>query len=55
MSRFVNDTTGIVVSVDDSKDERYTAGLTGWSPAEGDGKAKKAPAKKAAAAESDGK
>lgn len=46
MSRFVNSQTGVVVSVDDSKDDRFT-GL--WEPAE-DSPAKpepKAPAKKA--------
>lgn len=28
MGRFVNDTTGVVVSVDDSKDDRFA---DGWS------------------------
>ena len=40
--------TGVVVSVDDDKDERFDAG---WEPA--DGPSKKAPAKKAAAKKSD--
>lgn len=30
MSKFVNSETGVVVSVDDSKDERFT---NGWEPA----------------------
>lgn len=34
MSRFTNDTTGVVVSVDDSKDGRYTSG---WTKGAGDG------------------
>jgi hypothetical protein len=39
MGRFINDTTGVLVSVDDSKDERFAAGWT----REGDApKAKKA-------------
>ncbi len=42
MGRFVNDTTGVVVSVDDSKDERFSSG---WSP-QIDEKSK-APAKRA--------
>ena len=43
MSRFRNTTTGVVVSVDDSKDERF---VKGYEPA--DSESKKAPAKKAA-------
>ena len=31
MSKFVNDANGVVVSVDDSKDERFGEG---WSPAD---------------------
>lgn len=31
MSRFINDETGVVVSVDDSKDDRFTSG---WKPAD---------------------
>jgi len=44
MSRFRNTTTGVVVSVDDSKDGRF---VNGWEPAEKP--APKAPVKKAAA------
>lgn len=32
MSRFKNSNTGVVVSVDDSKDDRFT---DGWEPADG--------------------
>lgn len=42
MSRFINDTTKVVVSVDDSKDDRYPPSA-GWSPAD---EPKKAPARK---------
>jgi len=38
MSRFTNLETGITVSVDDSKDDRF---VSGWEPA--DGPAKRAP------------
>ena len=44
MGRFRNLKTGVVVSVDDSKDERFAEG---FEPA--DSEPKKAPAKKAAA------
>ena len=44
MGRFRNLKTGVVVSVDDSKDERFAQG---FEPA--DSETKKAPAKKAAA------
>lgn len=44
MSRFRNTQTGVVVSVDDSKDARF---VNGWEPAEKP--APKAPAKKAVA------
>lgn len=44
MSRFRNTETGVVVSVDDSKDERFESDL--WESA--DESTKKAPAKKAA-------
>ena len=50
MSRFTNDETGVTVSVDDSKDDRFTAG---WSPAADE--SKKAPAKKAASSSKTGK
>lgn len=36
MSRFRNEQTGVVVSVDDSKDERFASG---WEPADSDDKA----------------
>ena len=36
MGRFRNLETGVVVSVDDSKDERFTSG---WEPAESESKA----------------
>jgi hypothetical protein len=44
MGQFRNATTGVVVSVDDSKDERFA---DGWEPVN-----KPAPAKKAAAKKS---
>jgi hypothetical protein len=44
MGRFRNVETGVVVSVDDSKDERYAVG---YEPADAE-PAKKAPAKQAA-------
>lgn len=44
MGRFRNLETGVVVNVDDSKDERFAVG---YEPAK-DGDEKKAPAKKAA-------
>lgn len=44
MSRFRNTTTGVVVSVDDSKDGRF---VNGWEPV--DKPAVKTPVKKAAA------
>lgn len=44
MGRFQNDATGVVVSVDDSKDERFTSG---WSPVKDE--PTKAPARKAPA------
>ena len=48
MGRFRNSDTGVVVSVDDSKDDRFTSG---WeSP---DSEPKKAPAKKAASSKSE--
>lgn len=50
MGRFVNDSTKVVVTVDDSKDERFA---DGWSPADADGKSTKAPAKKAASSKSE--
>lgn len=40
MGRFINSETGVVVSVDDSKDDRFDAG---WEPADD----KKAPKKSA--------
>jgi hypothetical protein len=49
MSRFRNLTTDVVVSVDDSKDERYA---NGWEPADKAAPAKKTAAKKAAAPKS---
>jgi hypothetical protein len=45
MSRFRNTTTGVVVSVDDSKDGRFKVG---YEPVD-EAPVKKAPAKKAAA------
>lgn len=42
MSRFTNTATGVTVSVDDSKDERFASPL--WEPA--DKKAPKASSKK---------
>lgn len=39
MSRFTNDTTGVTVTVDDSKDDRFANGWTAEEPA------KKAPAR----------
>lgn len=48
MSRFRNLRTGVVVSVDDSKDERFEAG---WEP--GDAPEPKAPAKKLAASKTE--
>lgn len=49
MGTFVNKATGVVFSVDDSKDERYSGEGYG-SPEDSDGApAKRAPAKKAAA------
>lgn len=47
MGRFVNDETGVLVSVDDSKDERFASG---WTSAD---ESKKAPAKKAASSKSE--
>jgi hypothetical protein len=35
MSRFQNLTTGVIVSVDDKKDHRFTT-ATGWKPADDD-------------------
>lgn len=49
MGRFVNTETQIVVSVDDSKDDRFT---DGWESADA-GSVKKATAKKAASSKSD--
>ncbi len=49
MGRFVNDATGVVVVVDDSKDDRFDAG---WSAAD-EVESKKAPAKKAASSKSE--
>ena len=37
MGRFQNSETGVVVSVDDSKDERFTRGVSGWEPAADEG------------------
>ncbi len=51
MSRFTNTSTGVTVSVDDSKDDRYTAG--GWESADQPAPAKKALAKKSASSKSD--
>ena len=45
MGRFRNTVTGVVVSVDDSKDDRFT---DGWESADKAAPAKKASAKKAA-------
>lgn len=51
MGRFVNDQTGIVVSVDDSKDDRFASG---WSAAEENGEpTKKTASKRAASTKSD--
>ena len=55
MGRFRNTTTGVVVSVDDSKDGRF---VNGWEPADKPAAkapvaAKKAVAKKAAASKSE--
>ena len=55
MGRFRNTTTGVVVSVDDSKDGRF---VDGWEPADKPATktatpAKKAVAKKAAASKSE--
>lgn len=49
MGRFVNDETGVVVSVDDSKDDRFDAG---WSAADESGEPKKAPAKRSTSSKS---
>ena len=48
MSRFRNTETDVVVSVDDSKDDRYNSDL--WESA--DAAPKKAPAKKSASSKS---
>ncbi len=48
MGRFRNSTTGVVVSVDDSKNERFT---DGWESPE-EPTSDKAPAKKAASRKS---
>nr|DAL14417.1 MAG TPA_asm: hypothetical protein [Caudoviricetes sp.] len=48
MGTFVNKATGVVFSVDDSKDERYSGDGYG-QPEDSDKNAKRAPAKKAAA------
>ena len=50
MGRFRNLATGAVVSVDDSKDERFDAG---WEPVVVEEKPKRAAAKKTAAKKSD--
>jgi hypothetical protein len=44
MGRFVNDQTGVVVSVDDSKDERFASG---WTAEKAPAKAERESAKKA--------
>ena len=49
MGRFRNLETGVVVSVDDSKDDRFAAG---FEPADAP-ESKKAPAKKAASSKSE--
>ena len=46
MSRFTNTATGVTVSVDDSKDERFASPL--WEPAD-----KKATSKKASSSKSE--
>jgi len=50
MGKFRNLKTGIVVSVDDAKDDRFD---TGWESAEKSQSARKAPAKKAASSKSE--
>ena len=50
MGRFVNKSTGVTFSVDDSKDERYAG--EGYESADAPA-AKKAPAKKAASSKSE--
>lgn len=51
MSRFTSTSTGVTVSVDDSKDDRYAVG--GWESADKPAPAKKAPAKRSASSKSD--
>jgi hypothetical protein len=40
MGRFIQDGTGVVVSVDDSKDDRFASG---WKPFDGDDTPKRGP------------
>ncbi len=49
MSRFRSTSTGVVVSVDDSKDDRFS---NGWESADEPAPDKKTPAKKATSAKS---
>lgn len=53
MGRFRNSETGVVVSVDDSKDERFAQGFEPVGDAAKSAPARKATAKKAAAKKSE--